>query len=77
MLVAVAGRLLLYVLIEGASTPWIGAVTPGGPSLLVQETLARWLMVGMELKGMGHLAVQECFERRDSRPQHATAEGEP
>jgi hypothetical protein len=77
MLVAVAGMLLLYVLIEGASTPWIGAVTPGGPSLLVQETLARWLMVGMELKGVVHLPFQEYFERRDDWPQHATEEEEP
>jgi hypothetical protein len=77
MLVAVAGMRLLSVLIEGASPPWMGAVTPGGPSLLGQETLARWLMVGMELKGVVHLAFQECFERRDDRPQHATEAGEP
>jgi hypothetical protein len=69
--------LLRYVLTEGASTPWMGAVTPGGPSLLGQETLARWLMVGMALTGVVHLALQECCERRDDRPQHATGEGEP
>jgi hypothetical protein len=76
-LVAVAGRLLLDVLIEGASTPWMGAVTPGGPSLLGQETLARWLMGGMDLTGVVPLPVQACGEGRDDRPPHATAEEEP
>jgi hypothetical protein len=74
---AVAGMRLLDVLIEGASTPWMGAVTPGGPRLLGQEPLVRWLMGGMALTGVGHLALQECFERRDDRPPHATGEGEP
>jgi hypothetical protein len=37
--------------------------------MLVQETLARWLAEGVELKNVVNLAFHEFFERRHDLPE--------
>jgi hypothetical protein len=41
-------------------------------SVLVQETLVRWLAQGVELKDVVNLAFHEFFERRDYLPTEMT-----